>query len=601
MLSLKKLASVLIMSGAFFANGEAYEDKNKEMMVNELETIKHIVENNYAPAQWKKEFLGWDVSTEIEKSKKRVLSTPNITEKDFQTIIRDFFRSTRDYHVGVHFYATESAFLPIEVKSAEGKYFISHVYTSLLSESSYPINVGDEIVSFGDRPIADVVEELQLEEFGTTGPGTDRELTQLFLTERGARSGHVIPRGPVSLELMQNGQLRSYQLIWNYTPEKVTQNYGNVSNLQHQKQQAAKPTSKLKERLQKANKSWMTPYLTDLTKLEKQAKKFACTKFVVEEEEDADEELDLSPHALGSQTGFIPPLGKMWWVNEGFFKAYIFETPEKKLVGYLRIPSYADFEIFGFSLAELIFIPELKGILALFEERTEALVIDQTNNPGGSVFYLYTIASLLSDKPLKTPKHQMIVTHADVLEASSAIVELEKIKSDEQAVKLLGNTFGGYPVSHQMTQFLLEFYRFQTEQWKSGKRLTDPFYLLGVDHINPCPEISYSKPILFLINHLDFSGGDFLPTILQDNKRALIFGTQTAGAGGYVLGYPITSRFGISAFSLTGSLAKRVEGKPIENLGVTPDIVYEMTENDLRYGYPEYSQAIRETLKTLIE
>ena len=100
-----------------------------------------------------------------------------------------------------------------------------------------------------------------------------------------------------------------------------------------------------------------------------------------------------------------------------------------------------------------------------------------------------------------------------------------------------------------------------------------------------------------LVNSLDFSCGDFFPAILQDNKRATILGTKTAGAGGYVLETSFLNLQGIAHFSYTGSIAFRLDGQPIENYGVTPDIVYNMTTYDLQNNYGQYTRTIQEALK----
>jgi C-terminal processing protease CtpA/Prc len=106
---------------------------------------------------------------------------------------------------------------------------------------------------------------------------------------------------------------------------------------------------------------------------------------------------------------------------------------------------------------------------------------------------------------------------------------------------------------------------------------------------------------MVLINELDFSGGDFFPAIMQDNKRAVILGTRTAGAGGYVLQYQFPNLSGIYLFSLTGSLAERDGGDMIENLGVTPDVGYELTPDDLEFGYQGYKSKIVSTMEEMLK
>lgn len=566
-------------------------DSDKKNMIDELKFIKSTFEYAYAPKEWKNECFGWNLNQTFQKAKEKILSKENISLKDYHLIVKEFFRSTKDYHVNVEFFSTEEACLPIEIKYANEKYFIAYVDRKKLNIISYPIFIGDEILTFDGKAIGDIVSEIQMEEFGTTGPGTDHELSLMILTNRMGTLGQSIPSGPITIKLNQHAGVKSYQMIWSYKPEEVlckTYNSTNMTNFLEKKKviDIAKP--------------WMTPFFQK-DKLEKSLLKYADSKDKLYFSDDEEDEQSVNPHEMGVIKNFMPTLGKVWWENKGFYHAYIFETDDHKLVGYLRIPHYADMDFLGHSFSELIFIPELKKILKLFEERTDALVIDQMNNPGGSVFFLYAIASLLTDQPLVTPKHRMSISFSDIQDASYCIPILSKITSDEEAKLTLNEMFGSLfscnDVNYQMSQFLLEYFRFIKKEWDNGKTFTDPFYILGIDHIKPDPIVNYTKPILFLINHLDFSGGDFLPAILKDNKRVKLMGTQTAGAGGYVNGMHFVSRFGVRGFSWTGSIAERVNGQPIENLGVTPDVLYEISENDLKYGYQEFKENILENLK----
>ena len=159
---------------------------------------------------------------------------------------------------------------------------------------------------------------------------------------------------------------------------------------------------------------------------------------------------------------------------------------------------------------------------------------------------------------------------------------------------------GGYPVTSQTAQFLLDFCRFIISEWKKGNTLTGPIHLYGVDHVNPHPDANYTKPILMLINELDFSGGDFMPAIMQDNKRAFLMGGKTAGAGGFVAKSSFPNRYGIDYFFYTASIAKRIDSNPIENLGVSPDLPYDLTPFDIQHKYQGFRAEIKNALLNMI-
>jgi hypothetical protein len=214
---------------------------------------------------------------------------------------------------------------------------------------------------------------------------------------------------------------------------------------------------------------------------------------------------------------------------------------------------------------------------------------------------LYNLASMLAIQPLATPRHRIAITQAEVLEATATIAKLKTVKTDADAKKaFLTDNEQSFPVSYEFAQFSLNFSRFIVSEWKAGRKLTNPYWLEGVDHINP-GRTHYSKPILLLINQLDFSGGDFFPAILQDNKRVTILGTRTAGAGGYVNDIAVPNNVGVDSFRCTESIAERVDQNPIENLGVKPDVDYSMVDSDYQGNYQAYAKAIQGAIVTLIK
>jgi hypothetical protein len=295
-----------------------------------------------------------------------------------------------------------------------------------------------------------------------------------------------------------------------------------------------------------------------------------------------------NPYTTGTRKSFMPDLGTKVWESgdDNLFYAYIYKTEDRKLVGVVRIASY---EAPDYPKA----LADFAKIVTLFQATTDDMVIDQVNNPGGSVFYLYGLAGMLTDQPLTAARHRMAITQADVSQALTTITKLKAVQNDDDAKKALSpGDLDGYPATYEFARFQLANAEFVVDEWNAGRKLTNPYWIGGVDHINP-GAVHYSKPILLLINHLDFSGGDFFPTIMQDNKRVTILGGRTAGAGGYVNDVQVPNNVGIDAFRCTESIAERVDGNPIENLGVKPDIEYEMTAADYTDGYAPYIKAVQ--------
>lgn len=568
-------ALILLSSPFGYAHRSPLADPKKMGVIADLEFMKHVFDIQYAPKQWKESYTNWNLELEKEWAKDRIIALSSVKDDELRKIFQTFLLSCQDYHVSPIFYSSEAAFLPFRIRSAEGRYFFQSVDRTQLPESLYPFQRGDEILSFDGRPIDEVVQELKLLYFGSANHDlTNQSLAENFLTSREAFRGFQVPRGPVHIQVRRKGdsKVRRYQLIWDYYAD-VNTVPKRMNALPAWKEQAG-DLVRSDDDLLMGNRKMVPGFWRMGSKSGNQ-------------KSDPDW---IDP--IADRNGPLPPLGIVRWKTNPFnpFHAYLYETADGHLIGYVRIPIYDGTDLHA---------EEFGKIIAYFEQEAEALVIDQMDNPGGLVLYMYALASMLTEDSLQAPRHRMALTQKDVRTALWELPLYESIQTDEQAKRYLGYTFG-YPPSYQLARFYVEYLYFLIDQWNQGNVLTAPTFIEGVDAINPHPRYRFTKPIVVLVNETCFSGGDFFPAILQDNHRAVIFGQRTAGAGGVVSEVVFTNESGIQSFAITTSLAERVDQQPLENIGVAPDVVYSLSVEDLEENYASYKQAVNETVIRLL-
>jgi hypothetical protein len=302
--------------------------------------------------------------------------------------------------------------------------------------------------------------------------------------------------------------------------------------------------------------------------------------FPEELEELNTERYENDPTAIGGKKSFVPALGKIVWeLSQSLaarvpFSARIYQPEDGRPIGYVRVPHY----YLDDTTAE-----EFAKVIAHFENATEALVIDQVNNPGGNMFQMYAILSCLTDRVLALPKHHLTLTEDDVARASDIVA----LADYQEAV----------PPDERPDPHAIAYSRFILSETKAGRmKATEPGYLGGVSEIAP-NQNHYTKKIVVLINPLTFSSAEFLAAILQDNNRATLFGESTPGAGGCVRKIPFPDNvFGLDYLTLTWTVAIRTNGQEIQQKGVHPDVSYELTVDDLQYDFRDYRQALLATI-----
>ena len=283
------------------------QQRLKQLMLQDLDSLRNIMAARYAPAPWKAEQFGWDLDAEIQKAKDQVNASASFGVRDYQKLLKSLLNSTRDYHVSVSFHSTEFASLPFGVTEAGGRYFISGINRKALPENVFPYKVGDEITAFDGKPVAEVTAELKRKAGVNNVPHTDEAMAAMMaLTSRGAMQGDAVPQGPVAVSIKPAGAAEAvpFQMAWRYSPEFI----------------APQPFLAKRAGL-KLPMSWLgmmaleTPYGGGAQ----------------------------ASYGLGNKDGFLPDFGEKVWEApaDNSFRAYVYRSPASGAnIGFVRIPTY---------------------------------------------------------------------------------------------------------------------------------------------------------------------------------------------------------------------------------------------------------------------
>ncbi|MEZ4273118.1 MAG: S41 family peptidase [Myxococcota bacterium] len=97
----------------------------------------------------------------------------------------------------------------------------------------------------------------------------------------------------------------------------------------------------------------------------------------------------------------------------------------------------------------------------------------------------------------------------------------------------------------------------------------------------------YDGPMGVFVDQDSASAAEILPAMLQDYGRAIVIGETTFGKGTVQKTNPLYSRDGkqnYGTLNLTIEAFYRVTGKSTQEVGVTPDVRIEMSDNTIPYG-----------------
>lgn len=259
-------------------------------------------------------------------------------------------------------------------------------------------------------------------------------------------------------------------------------------------------------------------------------------------------------------------------------QAYIIRY-ENKNIGVLRVPSYSAPNIKN----EIMWVAE---ILRRLENSVDVLVLDVLSNAGGSVHMGTRLLSMLAgEDSLRSIQSNTRLTET-----------LLYIHGDSDAPT---DPETGKPYNYGEDRVGQIAYEEWQEKYDRGERwsgmqpsFSNVLTRSGAGVILPDINVRFTKPLLVLNDNRSASGGDFIPAILQTNRRALVMGETSKGLGGPVYRKIDSMPGSEMAFRCTMAYCERADGVPIENIGVVPNLHRAVEVRDLKEGFKPFTKDV---------
>ena len=543
---------LFILAAASLAVNPCFsQNMTAEQRASDLRQLAGLYAKNYGPYEWKRDAKGFD----LYDLKPWLARAEKLTDDlEFADLLVEYVASLDDAHDSIGFPSTWTASLGFGVDIYDGKLLIDTINRTRLPLATFPFAIGDELVSIDAKPVEEWLTRLRKYNIAANNVST-RRLVAGNLTARSQSRIPIAPRFTPDKSMIEvrraSGDLESYELTWLKSGTELE--FGPLPS-----PAAAAARAKYAASINTSDDDPTMPaHMLPLR-----------GKMNLALDIDRQTVLNFGGRApiFTLPANFQPRLGS---AGTDIFTSGVFESGGKR-IGFIRIPSFAPANT---ALALNQFLTEM----VFFEQNTDGMIIDDMRNPGGSVAYCEFLLSLIMPNTFRTLGFEIRATSNWVasFQQSLRIAELTGAP-DWQIQSIKGN---------------LEDVKIAN---KGVRGKTGPISLNSSGSLDLLPGIfTYTKPVIVLVDELSASGGDFFPAVVQDNKRGLIVGMRTMGAGGNVVAYDGTA-YTEGFIRITESLMNRknpVTGTEfpaapyVENIGVRPDVEVDyMTRDNLMNG-----------------
>jgi len=555
-----RIAAIMLMLCALVAP-LAFADLTPDQKAAEFQQLSAIYSKNYAPYEWKRDTQNFDLLHLIPWLERARATKDDL---DFADLMVEYVSKLNDGHDVLTLRSTYFAYLGFDVDFYDGKPLIEFIDRALLPRTRFPFDIGDELISIDGFSPAELSERFWKYSICANDLATKRQ-SALWFTYRDQR---FIPRAHelsntarVVIRRSADGIQQTANITWFKSGTPMT-SFGKLPRILATADPVtpSNASAAARQRVQQLS-NLRAPRSMHRTVLG----------------------VGVRSPLFVMPAGFVQRLGRTG--ADAFFSGTY--TANGLRIGYIRIP---DFDPVVSSVAATQFTTEV----AFMQANTDGLVIDILRNPGGLVGYTNFLISTLMPDYHRVLGFEIRATSAWVADYSQLLAESESLGDPPWVTALWRATFNDIRQANSENRGRTGSLALDSGPDFEPSLTRPPYQSRGQN-------AAYTKPILVLIDEFTASGGDAFAATMQDNKRALLFGTRTMGLGGSVYGWSLDGYAEVD-LSVTASLMTRKDNVStngqypvttyIENVGVHPDIPHEfMTEANLRNGGRDYVDA----------
>jgi hypothetical protein len=552
-----RLLSTLLLSLALVSQLPAALTTDQK--VQDFEQLASLYAKYYGPIDWKQQterFDGRDTSRWLE----RVRASRN--DLEFIDICYDYVSSFNDGHVTLSIPSNFTASIPFTTDIYDGKVLIDSITRSQLPLARFPFEIGDEVVSIDGQTAEQWIQRLSKYEASGNTRTTRRSAADslTFRSQRFYPFAHLVgDTATVVIKRNSTGQDETYTIPWTKAGTPLLE-FGLTQPVRDMLEPSkVKGSETAVEGKVDDWKSMHRSMHEDLLDGRIDTDRFGILNY------------GARAPIFRMPTTFVQRLGR---VSTDFFFSGVY-TAEGQRIGFIRIPSFSPASTtqqVNVFLAEMIFM----------QANTDGLIIDDMRNPGGNVCFVEDLTTLLTRDRIRGLSYEFRPDRNLINSYDSNIVAARALGFPTWVTDNWDWTLGE----------LRSAYARGSRSAGIGLCQPDSESLLPIE-VEGLGAVGYTKPVMVLTDEFSASSGDAFPAILQDNRRALIYGMRTMGLGGTVVNFSGTT-YSEAVTRVTRSLMVRkapivAEGYPvapyIENIGVQPDVVNDyMTRDNLING-----------------
>ena len=533
----------------------------------DMQDLAATFAKQYGPYEWKRDYLNFDLMN-LDPWLSRVAGTQN--DLDFYEVMAEYVAALYDTHSLYLLPSSFSANLGFTVDIFDGKVLIDSINRVLLPAGKYPVSVGDELASIDGTAMQDLIPQYaQYHRYATARPSA--RFSANSVVNRAQVYNPYAVGVPATSALTFNraatGDTITLTVPWVKSGSPLLSIDPVPSPTDQASGMARRPRAG-SARVGSARVN--TVGAGDVAGA-------AGTKDYLDQLRNAADPVPQGVTGYGgahpvfnAPPGFVPRLGLR--STDEFLSGTFPAGPYT--FGFIRIASYSPNSTSN-ALAQF------QTEMSFFQQNVDGLIVDQMRNPGGDVCYGQSIVSYLMPAPFRPMGFEVRATRDALLNAYAGL-SLAQLTGPQARID-----------QYQLLLTNME------AAYQTNRGHTDAMPLCGPSlTANPAMDvrgnvISYTKPMVFLVDEFSTSGGDAVPAMLQGSGRGLLVGYNTNGAGGTV-----GDGFDAGPYSEGGvnvTLSMMVREAPVnsvygptayvENVGVQPDVTIDyMTRDNLVNG-----------------